>query len=91
VRAAVQPRLDVAADDLPALIPFDAGARKALELTFREAFRLGHNYIGTEHMLIALLDVDDGSGALAELGLDKTNVEQAVVSLLSSIAVDGTP
>jgi hypothetical protein len=91
VRAAVRPRLDVAADDLPALIPFDAGARKALELTFREALRLGHNYIGTEHMLIALLDVDDGSGALAELGLDKTNVEQAVVSLLSSIAVDGTP
>ena len=41
-------------------------------------------------MLIALLDVDDGSGALAELGLDKTKVEQAVVSLLSSIAVDGT-
>ena len=76
-------------EDLPALIPFDAGARKALELTFREALRLGHNYIGTEHILIALLEVDDGSGPLTELGLDKAEVERAVSALLSSISVDG--
>jgi len=89
VRAAVEPRLDVPVDDVPALIPFDAGARKALELTFREALRLGHNYIGTEHMLIALLEIDDGSGVLTNLGLDKVQVERAVVSLLTSISVDG--
>jgi ATP-dependent Clp protease ATP-binding subunit ClpA len=36
----------------PELIPFSGPARKALELTFREALRLGHNYIGTEHLLL---------------------------------------
>ena len=38
------------------LIPFNGPAKKALELTFREALRLGHNYIGTEHVLLALLE-----------------------------------
>ena len=42
------------------LIPFSGPARKALELTFREALRLGHNYIGTEHLLLALLELEDG-------------------------------
>lgn len=39
---------------MPELIPFDPRARKALELTFREALRMGHNYIGTEHIQLAL-------------------------------------
>ena len=42
-------------DDMPALIPFNGQAKKVLELTFRQALRLGHNYIGTEHILLALL------------------------------------
>ena len=42
-----------------------------LELTFREALRLGHNYIGTEHILLALLELEDGTGVLSGLGLDK--------------------
>ena len=37
------------------------GAKKALELTFREALRLGHNYVGTEHLLLALLELEDGA------------------------------
>jgi ATP-dependent Clp protease ATP-binding subunit ClpA len=41
--------------EMPALIPFSGPAKKVLELTFREALRLGHNYIGTEHILLALL------------------------------------
>ena len=45
----------------PALIPFSGPARKVLELTFREALRLGHNYIGTEHLLLALLELEDGT------------------------------
>ena len=48
----------------PELIPFSGPARKALELTFREALRLGHNYIGTEHLLLALLELEDGAGPL---------------------------
>ena len=53
-----------AADDVPALIPFDADAKKVLELTFREALRLGHNDISTQHILLALLEVEDGHGAV---------------------------
>ena len=52
IRAAVT--LPPSAGEPPELIPFSGPARKALELTFREALRLGHNYIGTEHLLLAL-------------------------------------
>lgn len=76
-------------DPVPALIPFDAQARKALELTFREALRLGHNYIGTEHLLLALLDQENGSGVLSGLGLDKDAVQADVVALLGSLPVPG--
>jgi ATP-dependent Clp protease ATP-binding subunit ClpA len=42
-----------------------------LELTFREALRMGHNYIGTEHILLALAEFENGTGVLADLGIDK--------------------
>ena len=74
--------LPPAADELPALIPFDAQAKKALELTFREALRLGHNYVGTEHILLALLELEDGSGVLSGLGVEKPAVEEAVAAIL---------
>jgi hypothetical protein len=90
VRAAVLPRLPGPAAEVPELIPFDAGARKALELTFREALRLGHNYIGTEHMLLALLETEGETGVLADLGLQKSRVEHSILTLLSSIAPDAT-
>jgi ATP-dependent Clp protease ATP-binding subunit ClpA len=62
---------------------FDPQAKKALELTFREALRLGHNYIGTEHILLALLELEDGSGILTGLGLDKTTTETSVTDALA--------
>ena len=62
-------------DDVPSLIPFNSAAKKALELTFRQALRLGHNYIGTEHILLALLEAEDGDGPLHRLGVDKDRVE----------------
>lgn len=81
-----------AAVDLPAatgeeleLIPFSAQSKKVLELTFREALRLGHNYIGTEHMLLALLEAEDPTGPLHRLGVDKDRAETDVVRLLSSL------
>ena len=67
---------------MPALIPFSGPARKALELTFREALRLGHNYIGTEHMLLALLELEDGSGPLHQAGVDKDRVEADLAAAL---------
>jgi hypothetical protein len=78
IRRTVAATLPPSADEVPALIPFDAQAKKALELTFREALRLGHDYIGTEHILLALIELEDGSGILTGLGLDKTTTETNV-------------
>ncbi|WP_328899315.1 ATP-dependent Clp protease ATP-binding subunit [Streptomyces sp. NBC_00441] len=69
--------------ELPELIPYNGDARKALELTFREALRMGHNYVGTEHILLALLEYEDGSGVLSGLGVDKAAAEQAITYALS--------
>ncbi|GAA2773908.1 MULTISPECIES: Clp protease N-terminal domain-containing protein [Kitasatospora] len=85
VRAAATERLPEPQDDLPALIPFDAGAKKVLELTFREALRLGHNYVGTEHILLALLEQEDENGVLAGLGLDKDTVGPAVETAVAAV------
>lgn len=76
-RAATAP-LPPGGADVPALIPFDAGAKKALELTFREALRLGHQHVGTGHLLLALLEHEDGSGVLTALGLRKPEIEERV-------------
>jgi len=69
----------------PELIPFSGPARKALELTFREALRLGHNYIGTEHLLLALLELEDGAGPLHRSGVDKDRVEADLIAALKSL------
>jgi ATP-dependent Clp protease ATP-binding subunit ClpA len=66
---------------LPALIPFNGPAKKALELTFRQAVRLGHNYIGTEHIVLALLEAED-DGPLHALGVDKDRFESDLVGAL---------
>ena len=85
-RAAATSALPPASDEGPDLIPYDVDARKALELTFREALRLGHNYIGTEHILLALLDFEDGAGVLSGLGLEKPAVEAKLVEMLAAAA-----
>jgi hypothetical protein len=85
VRRVATATLPPRVDEVPELIPFDPRARKALELTFREALRMGHNYVGTEHILLALLELDDGTGVLAGLGVDKVTAEAAVTAALSEI------
>jgi ATP-dependent Clp protease ATP-binding subunit ClpA len=77
--------LPPAASETPALIPFSGPARKVLELTFREALRLGHNYIGTEHLLLALLELEDGAGPLHRTGVDKVRVEADLAAALASL------
>lgn len=72
-------------DETPALIPFSGPARKVLELTFREALRLGHNYIGTEHLLLALLELEDGAGPLHQAGVDKERAEADLTAALESL------
>ncbi len=75
LRQTVGAVLPPAAEDVPALVPFDARAKKALELSFREALRMGQTYVGTEHVLLALLEVEDGSGLLSGLGVDREAVD----------------
>ena len=67
------------------LIPFSGPARKALELTFREALRLGHNYIGTEHLLLALLELEGDGGPLHSAGIDKERIEADLIAALESL------
>nr|WSX49449.1 ATP-dependent Clp protease ATP-binding subunit [Streptomyces sp. NBC_00974] len=85
VRAAATAVLPASVAELPALVPFDATAKKALELTFREALRLGHSYVGTEHILLALLELEDGEGLLSSLGIDKAATEATVTEALESV------
>jgi hypothetical protein len=85
VRQAATAALAPAAAEVPALIPFDAQAKKALELTFREALRLGHNYVGTEHILLALLELEDGAGLLSGLGIDKASADQFIGEALAAV------
>ncbi|MBJ8340423.1 ATP-dependent Clp protease ATP-binding subunit [Antrihabitans sp. YC3-6] len=87
VREKATAMLPTAVADVPELIPYDAQAKKALELTFREALRLGHNYIGTEHILLALLELENGSGPLSELGVAKAKVESDIVETLNALIV----
>ncbi|CAL9521122.1 MULTISPECIES: Clp protease N-terminal domain-containing protein [Streptomyces] len=69
--------------EAPSLVPYDVRARKALELTLREALRLGHNYVGTEHILLALLELEDGNGVLSGLGVRKERAETELVEALA--------
>ncbi|MCX5375466.1 Clp protease N-terminal domain-containing protein [Streptomyces sp. NBC_00091] len=85
LRAAATATLPPAAAQVPELIPFDATAKKALELTFREALRLGHGYVGTEHILLALLELENGEGPLSACGLDKAGAEATVTEALAAV------
>ncbi|NMD95578.1 ATP-dependent Clp protease ATP-binding subunit [Rhodococcus sp. BL-253-APC-6A1W] len=69
-------------ESMPELIPYDAQVRKILELTFREALRLGHNYVGSEHILLAVLEVENGSGVLSAAGIGKTRTEGEIQKML---------
>ena len=73
-----------AAGPVPEMVPFDDLAKSVLEGTFREALRLGHNYIGTEHVLLALLDAEGGTGVLPGLGLDRQRAEQQIGEQLAA-------
>lgn len=74
-------------------IPFTPRARKVLEFSMREALQLGHNYIGTEHILLGLLREGDGVAAqvLVKLGADLERVRQTVIELLSGYQGGGSP
>src|SRR5688572_10283004 len=72
-------------------IPFTPRAKKVLELSLREALQLGHNYIGTEHILLGLIRESEGVAAqvLVKLGADLSRVRQQVIQLLSGYSGPG--
>jgi ATP-dependent Clp protease ATP-binding subunit ClpC len=72
-------------------IPFTPRAKKVLELSLREALQLGHNYIGTEHILLGLIREGEGVAAqvLQKLGADLNRVRQQVIQLLSGYTGKG--
>ncbi|WP_275295805.1 Clp protease N-terminal domain-containing protein [Amycolatopsis sp. La24] len=87
VREAAEARLPEPVDGAPEKVPFAAAGKKTLELTLREGLRLGHNYIGTEHILLALLEQGEGAGCevLAALGVDKEKAETKIKEFLAEI------
>jgi hypothetical protein len=85
VREAATAALPPASEETPELVPYGPDAKKVLELTFREALRLGHNYIGTEHILLALLEHENGEGVLNGLGIDKPTSEQHIAEMLNQL------
>jgi ATP-dependent Clp protease ATP-binding subunit ClpC len=72
-------------------IPFTPRAKKVLELSLREALQLGHNYIGTEHILLGLIREGEGVAAqvLQKLGADLNRVRQQVIQLLQGYTGKG--
>ena len=72
-------------------IPFTPRAKKVLELSLREALQLGHNYIGTEHILLGLIREGEGVAAqvLQKLGADLSRVRHTVIQLLQGYAGKG--
>lgn len=79
-RATVTATLPPPVAELPALIPYDAAAKKAIELTFRSALRLGADRVGSGHLLLALLEHEAGHGVLAEIGVDPASAEAFVAA-----------
>jgi hypothetical protein len=71
-------------------IPYTRRAKKLLELTIREALKLGHNYIGTEHILLGLLSDDEGLGGevLIGLGVTKDKTLEWLIPVLTKTAAD---
>ncbi|MFB9687220.1 Clp protease N-terminal domain-containing protein [Amycolatopsis plumensis] len=87
VREAAEARLPKAVVPVPDPMPFTGAAKKTLELTMREGLRLGHNYIGTEHLLLALLEQGEGTGfeVLDGLGIKKDKAEAKILEVLAEI------
>ena len=85
VRERVEEIIGQAGSGSASPIPFTPRAKKVLELSLREALQLGHNYIGTEHMLLGLVREGEGVAAqvLVSLGADLSRVRQQVIQLLS--------
>jgi ATP-dependent Clp protease ATP-binding subunit ClpC len=87
IRGRVESRLTVGKSGLEGHIAFSARAKRVLELTLREALNLGHNHIGTEHMVLALLTESEGTAGqvLREVGVDYDRLRAKEIDLIAEI------
>ncbi|MBT2228883.1 Clp protease N-terminal domain-containing protein [Nonomuraea sp. NEAU-A123] len=87
VEEVMKAMLPPASESAPEKPPFAPQTKKALELTLREALRLGHNFIGTEHMLLGVLSLGEGTAAIAldGLGVTKEAAEPEIKRLLAEL------
>ncbi len=74
----------------PEQIPFSGSAKKVIELVFREALRLGHDYVGTEHLLLGLL-ADEQSPAAQLLGVTHAAAEERIVRAVAELSAERDP
>src|SRR5918999_4721039 len=93
VRQRVEEAIDQGRQAPTGVIPFTPQAKDVLELASREALQLGHNYIGTEHILLGLIREGEGVAAqvLVKLGADLGRVRQQVIQLLSGYSGSKEP
>ena len=93
VRGEVVRMVGLGEETVPGQIPFTPRAKRALELADREAIGLGHNYIGTEHILLGLVALNDGVAEriLVDLGAGPDKVRGEVLRTLSSVGALSRP
>jgi ATP-dependent Clp protease ATP-binding subunit ClpC len=92
VRAQIEQIVGVGEEATAGQIPFTPRAKKVLELALREALAIGHNYIGTEHILLGLVRENEGVAAriMLDLGADAQRVREEVINVLGPLRV-GSP
>jgi len=92
IRAAVKNVITEGSSESYEHIPFTPRAKKVLELSLREALQMGHNYIGTEHILLGLLREGEGVAArvLNSLGITLENIKETVKEVLKKYPVYST-
>jgi hypothetical protein len=83
VRAETRSFFPVASVEVLELIPYNQDGLKVLDLARREALRMGHNYVGTEHILLGLIEFESGTGPLSTLAISPQNAREKVKAILS--------
>lgn len=81
LRKAAASNLPAPSATIPEMLPCSQEGRKAFDLAHREALRLGHNYVGTEHILLGLVELEAGTGPLASLSVE-SNARDTVKAIL---------
>jgi hypothetical protein len=85
VATAAEATLPAPVTNSPVPVPYDAASKRVLTLTARTALLHGHNYVGTEHILLALLEAEAGDGPLSAMGLSLEATDAAVQRRLTEI------